>query len=399
MSFKFNPFSGNFDQVDPNQLGLIKARLYDPSSSTLPTGTSATIDDVTIANGDRVLFSNLSSNNNRIYEVSGVGVSLVWTAVKDFNDSEDPSAGDLVSIQEGTGFASQIANFDGTNWKVNEIVRLFDGLNYQEISSIKKSTLTDNATTDVIDVTLSGSENMEISYSIIRGASNKEMGKLYLSGTGSDAEVNRHVVTVLGDVGITFDGVISASNIKLQATASSTGTDAEMTYYVVRWSDGVGGPGGIPNYATGSTTTPAAGTSTGQIQYRGSSGNLEADADFVYDSTNDELNLGDLKISKLSGSITINDNQVSAADLFTMDATSINHAIAEYSIVRDTSYRTGRLLIWSDGSSTDVISDHAESSDPGVTFSATITGSDLKIQYTSTSTGNSGTFKYSVRKW
>lgn len=400
MTFKFNPFSGNFDQVDPNKLGLQKVRLFDPVSTTLPSGASATIDGVSLANGDLVLFSNLSSNNNRVYKASGVGSSIVWTAQKLWSEplQADPVESDLAIIEEGDGFATQIARFDGTNWKVNEVFRMFDGANYQELSSIKKSTLTDNTTTDVIDVNLTGSENFQVFYSIVRG-SDKEIGQLLMSGTGSTANLHRVSADIIGDVGITFDSDINAGNIRLRATATSTGTDASMTYWTVRWSDSIGGPSGTPNYASAGSATAAAGSVTGEIQLRGSDGNLAVDSEFVFDSTNNELQLGDLKTSILSGNITLNDNQAVEANVFTLDVTQVNHAIAEYSIVRDTSYRTGRMLIVSDGTNAEITTDHVETSDPGITFSADVSGTDLRIRYTSTSTGSSGTLKYSIRKW
>ena len=224
------------------------------------------------------------------------------------------------------------------------------------------------------------------------------MGKLYLSGTGANALVNRHVINVVGDVQVEFDASISAGDIILTATAASTGADAEMTYYVTRWSDSTGGPGGIPSYAGSTVSNPAAG-SVGEIQFHGSSGNLEADQALAWDNTNKELDLDGLKVEVLSPEISINDNQTTAFNLFSMDATAVNHAIVEYSIIRGSAYRTGRLLIVSDGSITGEISDHVETADPGVTITTDISGSSLRVRYTSTSTGQSGTFKYSVRKW
>lgn len=386
-------------QIDPDTIPQFtaKADLHDPVSSSLPTGASAVIDGVTVVNGDQVLFTNLGASNNQIYEVSNVGVSLIWTAVTAFNTAAAPTAGDLVTIARGDSFAGRVGTF-ATSWSFNENIRLFDGANYQEISSIKKSTLTDNATTTVIDVSLLGSENQEISYSILRGTA-KETGKLILSGTGSDAKVARYVVSTVGDVGITFDAAINTGDIELSATATSTGTNAEMTYFVTRWSDSTGGPGGIPNYAVSGSGTPAAGTGTGQLQYRGSDTNLAADEKLVWDETNEELDLGDLSISVLNGPITINDNQTTNAALLTFDTTSYNFAVIEYSIVRDTAYRTGRLLVWSDGTSAGVSTDHIESSDPGVTFDSDVSGTDARVLYTSTNTGSTGTFKYSIRKW
>jgi len=76
--------------------GIIICSLYNPVSTTLPTGVSAIVDGVSVVNGDLVLFSNLSSGNNRVYEVSGVGSSLVWTAKTVFQNGLAVSNGEVV---------------------------------------------------------------------------------------------------------------------------------------------------------------------------------------------------------------------------------------------------------------------------------------------------------------
>lgn len=91
--------------------------LLDSTDTTLPTGTSATIDGVSVVNGMRVLFTNLASNNNEIYVVSGVGSSLAWAAALD-NDrtSAAPVKGDSVLILQGTTYSEAAFNYNGTNW-------------------------------------------------------------------------------------------------------------------------------------------------------------------------------------------------------------------------------------------------------------------------------------------
>lgn len=377
--------------------GAIKTDLHDPISTTLPGGASAVVDGETLVDGDKVLFTNLAVDNHRIYEVSGVGVSLIWTVVNAFDSQPDPAEGDLVVIAKGTGFAGQVGTFANAAFSFNEVLRLFDGANYQEISSIKKSTLVDNSITVVYSVSLGGSENQEISYSITRGL-NKEVGKIILGASGSDSSLNRYTASVIGDVGIEFDTDINAGNVRLLADASNLGTDADISYYVTRWSDSTGGPAGIPNYATSGSGTPAAGTSVGQIQLRGNDGNLAADSDFVYDTASDELQIGDLAISKLSGSLSLNDNQTTPLSLFSFDDAT-HHAIVEYSIQRGTDRETGRLLIAHDDISAVSSTDSIATAATGVTFVATLNAGNVEVQYTSTSTGQTGNFKYSIRKW
>jgi len=83
----------------------------------LPTGTSATIDGVVVVNGDRVLFTNLSSNNNRVYVVSGVGTALAWQVQAEGQaGSGAPTDGDVLDVQEGETYADRILQYTGTAW-------------------------------------------------------------------------------------------------------------------------------------------------------------------------------------------------------------------------------------------------------------------------------------------
>lgn len=398
---------GNIEVVEIRRLGVgsgsgsgssIKATYLDPLSTTLPAGTSVTIDGQSGVDGDTVLFSNLSSGNNRIYQLGGVGVSLTWTAVSAFEKGFDPEDGDSVRIKAGDSFQEQLAVFNGTEFLVNDVVRYFDGVSgdFWELGSIKTSTLTDNTTASVFEVSVAGSENIIVSYSITRGSA-KETGELYITSDGTNVSVVRPS-SYINDVEVEFVGDVVSGDLRLRYTTASTGSDATMKYFLKRWSDSPGGPTGVPSYSGASGSTAAAG-SVGDIQYHALGGLLGGDSRFQWDVTNGLVNLNGMEMTVLSPGITINDNQGVAATLVSFDKTTYPFVIFEYSIQRGTDYRVGRLLISNDGTNIGFSDDFVESNSTGVTISATISGSNLLIQYTSTSTGQSGTFKYNVRRW
>lgn len=383
--------------------GTILADLYDPISTSLPSGASATIDGISLANGDQVLFSNLSSGNNQIYEASGVGSSISWDVVRAFsNSSITPVESESVRIQRGDAFAQQLAVYDGTNFLVNDVVRFFDGVSadFWELSSIKTVTLNDNTTivTPIFTVSPTGSENFVVSYSINRNG-DKETGQLYITHDGTAGSVSRASTFVGGDTGITFSAGFSGPDFGLFYQSTSTGSDATFKYFVQRWSDSAGGPTGIPNYSTSSSSTVTAAGTTGDVQFRGSGGNLDADSDFNWDVSGKELNLGGYNIGILEGPTSVFDNQSSPTSIITVGASTNRYLIIDYSIVRDGNYRVGSLLVTHDGTNA-VLTDTNTSTNPtGVTFSAAISGPSLEIRYTSTNTGFNGTFKYSIRRW
>lgn len=229
---------------------LVKATLYDPVDTTLPSGATATIDGVSVTNGMTVLFSNLGAGNNIVKTASGVGTSIVWTdaAVFGSGPSITPTAGDQVIFTQGTAFADQVATFNGTTWTVNLFVRYFNGADYWELSSINTVTLTNNTTANVYSIAFLGSENQNVNYSIIRGAV-KEIGNILITTDGVTA--NSTVTSDnIGVSGVTFSTDISGSNVRLRYTTTNTGSDALMKFYTSRWSDAAGGPGGIPSYSS-----------------------------------------------------------------------------------------------------------------------------------------------------
>lgn len=378
----------------------VKAKYLDPISTTLPGGVSVTIDGQTGVNGDTVLFTNLSSNNNRIYELSGVGVSLVWTAKRAFNGDFDAEDGDSVRIQSGDSFSEQLAVFDGTNFKVNDTLRFFDGVSsdYWELGSIKTVNLLDNTTDgEVFSVSVTGSENWIVNYSLSRGVGTKETGQLYITSDGTSTAIARGN-SYLSDCGVSFDTDIDSGNIRLLYTTTNTGTDAVMKLFVMRWSNSAGGPNGIPNYGTSPSSSVAASGSTGDIQYKGSSGNLAGDTRFKWDDSTGVFNLNGLMYKGLQGPITLLDNQVAPQAVFSYALTN-KFAIIEYSITRNTNTSVGRLLVTNNGSSVSISDDNIFVGTPGITFSAVLSGPNVIIAYTSTNSGFDADFKYSFRYW
>jgi hypothetical protein len=101
--------------VMSNQTYRPEADAKDSVSTTLPTGASATIDGHTVVNGDRILFTALTANNNQVYVASGVGTSIVWTAAMDNQRSvATPSDGDTLLVLTGTDYALSAWTYNGT---------------------------------------------------------------------------------------------------------------------------------------------------------------------------------------------------------------------------------------------------------------------------------------------
>ena len=379
--------------------GFVKVNYYNPVSTVLPTGASVTIDGQAGQDGDLVLFSNLSSDNNRVYELSGVGTSISWTPVRSFNNQFDPTDGDAVIILSGDAFAEQTPIFNGTDFRVNDVVRFFDGVSgdFWELGSIKSVTLTNNTTNSVFSVTATGSENIIVNYSIARGT-NKETGQLLITSNGTDAEISRHT-SFIGNVGVTFTAQINAGDLELNYETEDQGVDGAMKFYLHRWSNSSGGPTGVPSYSAGGGGSTAAAGVLGDVQYHGATGNLEADSRLKWDSSKGAMSLDGLEIGSLKGPVTINDNIGTPTTLITYPTSSYNFTIIEYSIQRGTNYRVGRLLIANSSTNPAFSDDSVEIGTTGVSFTVAVSGGNVEVNYLSTSTGQTGNFKYSIRQW
>lgn len=91
--------------------------LLDTVDTTLPTTTATQIDGVTVVNGYRVLFTNLSSGNNEVYTAAVSGSAITWTAAMDLGRTSAAAVkGDSVVVEFGTNYAEAAYNFNGTSF-------------------------------------------------------------------------------------------------------------------------------------------------------------------------------------------------------------------------------------------------------------------------------------------
>jgi len=393
--------------LTPGGAALIKAKYYDPVSTSLPTGNPVIEDGVSIQAGDLVLFSALSSGtNNAIYMANGTDTNITgWTVQLLFNGSSTPSSADTVIIQEGNGFQDQVGKFNDTTWVFNDKVRYFNGADYWEQSNIITTSLTDNTVGGtVFSINNTGSENMIVEFSLLRGTA-RDTGVLYVSTDGTNVEVAQGGAYI-NSSGVSFSGTIVGSTLFLQYTTTSTGFNATMKLMIRRWSNGAGGPNGVPSY-TGSSSSVAAGGPNDSIQYN-NGGLLDGNSNFLIDPSGSYIGvtgatvLNGLSQTVLSSSFTMIDNTSSPTTLFSYPAASNPYAVIEYSVLRNGDSRVGRLLIANNGAISSDSDDYAETAEfapVGVTFSTTIVGSNVIVMYTTTSTGFNATFKYSGRSW
>ena len=391
-------FNGTaWDKIDNSESvtgGVVKVDMYDPTSTTLPGGASATFDGVALQNDDLVAFSNLGVGNFRVYKASGVGTSIVWEAQKLFpGDLEDPTQGDLLYIRKGELFSDQIGKFTGSEFNFNKTIRLFDGTNHIEIGAPKGLTLSDNSSGLIFSVAYTNSENWRVEYSIVRGT-NRRTGTLQILTDGTDVQVN-DVGADINDSEVSFFGIINGTDLELHYLTSNQGQDAFLNYWTQRFSDNSVGPAGPPSYTATATSTPAAG-SIGDVQFKGSSGNLEADSDFRFEQADDALNMNGAQMVKKLTSV-LADNTTVATTFYSYDYTQFRHLSIFYGVERGSNYRTGELKIA--GNPTPGFADeYVEAGSTGLIFAVSTSGSTLNVQFISTSTGNDATINYQVRR-
>ena len=84
--------------------------------------------------------------------------------------------------------------------------------------------------------------------------------------------------------------------------------------------------------------------------------------------------------------------------VFTVSADVVKAAMVTYTITRGTAYRTGTIMIATDGSTTNLSwsDDYTENTDTGVSLSVSQAGTDVSLDYSTTNTGTNGTIRYSI---
>lgn len=98
--------------------------------------------------------------------------------------------------------------------------------------------------------------------------------------------------------------------------------------------------------------------------------------------------------------VALNDNQVAAADVATWPHASYSAFHVVYSISRGAGIReTGVLMISTDGVTATLSRNGAPVGTNGIDFTVDVSGANVRLRYTSTSTGTGATLKYKVLKW
>lgn len=95
---------------------VVRTRLIDISSTSLPTGATASIDGVSLINDDYVFFTYPAIEG--LYKVSGVGTSIAFEKLYAFAGEQTPVNGDLLRVEEGTSYLVSLWKRTAGGWRV-----------------------------------------------------------------------------------------------------------------------------------------------------------------------------------------------------------------------------------------------------------------------------------------
>jgi hypothetical protein len=92
-------------------------------------------------------------------------------------------------------------------------------------------------------------------------------------------------------------------------------------------------------------------------------------------------------------------NQASPADIYTMAFLGAENQIVDYSIIRGTTKETGTITITTNGTLVGIATANVDLGvAAGITFTADISGANIRLRYTSTNT-TTGSMKWTLRSW
>lgn len=180
------------------------------SGGIVGTTDSQTLTNKTI-NADNNTISNI--DNNEIKAAAGIEVSKLAALTAS-----------RAVVSDGSGFLASSAITS------TEITYLDD------VEALTSVTLADNTSSaaDVATWAHASFNFVELSYSLSRGAGNREQGTLHICTDGSTAGIAQSAASI-GTLGTTFTADISGTDLRLRYTTTSTGTDCTMKYKVNKW--------------------------------------------------------------------------------------------------------------------------------------------------------------------
>lgn len=128
------------------------------------------------------------------------------------------------------------------------------------------------------------------------------------------------------------------------------------------------------------------------------SGLTISNSTFTSCEVSDSLDFNGASFDSLQ-SFTLADNQSSAAPIFSFALPGNENIVVEYSIKRNGIKEIGQMILTSDGSTVQIASGSLNLATTGITFNSDINSGNIRLLYTSTNTGFSGTIKYITRRW
>lgn len=78
-------------------------------------------------------------------------------------------------------------------------------------------------------------DSVWVSYSISRGAANREVGLIHLTHDGTNASIAQGAIASVGTIGVTFSADVSGGLLRLRYTSTSTSTAPSFKYKSTRW--------------------------------------------------------------------------------------------------------------------------------------------------------------------
>jgi photosystem II stability/assembly factor-like uncharacterized protein len=182
--------------------------------------------------------------------------------------------------------------------------------------------------------------------------------------------------------------------------SNSAGTNTNYAKYSgsVSWTQQEGlFKGNSASLGTGESIRIGAGTLfAGQTVYKDGSGNFLVNDSVKRFNGNKGTDFIELQAIR---SVTLADNTASAAAI-TVPLTGYQNMVIDYSLSRGAgNVQTGVLYVTSDGTNVAVATTSTELGVLGTTFAGDINSGNIRVLYTTTSTGTAVAMKYSIRRW
>jgi hypothetical protein len=110
----------------------------------------------------------------------------------------------------------------------------------------------------------------------------------------------------------------------------------------------------------------------------------------------DQINANGYVVDALA-SATLTDN--TSGTVFQFAVADNKNIIVEYSLTRSTGKETGQIIMSSNGTTVQVSGQASTLVDCGVSFSGDVNSGNIRLLYTTTSTGSNATMKYVTKRW